>query len=125
MELTKGQFNRWLDDMALPDDALKRLHLYHGREHGRLNLTNDAAAEWTAQWLRNAGITVLLMDPLGSFYDQPSGGDPNAAYLRWWARLEQVVLQAELRAVLPIVDQTLKSPVPPGFASQPTPKKKA
>ncbi|MFG1933032.1 AAA family ATPase [Mycobacterium sp. NPDC048908] len=100
MELTKGQFNRWLADMALPDDALKRLHLYHGREYGRLDLTNDAAAEWIIQWLRDAGITVLLMDPLGSFYDQPSGGDPNAAYLRWWARLEHVVLQAELCGVL-------------------------
>jgi len=43
---------------------------------------------------------VLIMDPLGAFYDQPSGGDPNAAYLRWWARLEHVVLQAGLRGVL-------------------------
>jgi hypothetical protein len=100
MELTKAQFNRWLADMALPNDALKLLHLYHGREHGRLDLTNDAAAEWVIRWLRDAGITVLLMDPLGSFYDQPSGGDPNAAYLRWWARLEHVVLHADLRGVL-------------------------
>lgn len=100
MELTKGQFNRWLADMALPDDALKRLHLYHGREHGRLDFTNDAATEWVIRWLREAGITVLLMDPLGSFYDQPSGGDPNAAYLRWWARLEHIVLKAGLRGVL-------------------------
>ena len=88
MELTKGQFNRWLADMALPDDGLKRLVPYHGREHGRLDLTNDAAAEWVVRWLQDAGISVLIMDPLGSFYDQPSGGDPNAAYLRWWARLE-------------------------------------
>lgn len=100
MELTKGQFNRWLADMALPDDALKRLHPYHGREHGRLDLTNDAAADWVIRWLRETGITVLLMDPLGSFYDQPSGGDPNAAYLRWWARLEHVALQAGLRGAL-------------------------
>lgn len=100
MELTKGQFNRWLADMALPDDALKRLHLYHGREYGRLDFTNDAVADWVAHWLREASISVLLMDPLGSFYDQPSGGDPNAAYLRWWARLEHVVLQAGLRGVL-------------------------
>lgn len=100
MELTKGQFNRWLHDMAIPDDALKRLALYHSREHGRLDLTNDAAAEWVVQWLRDAGITVLIMDPLGSFYEQPSGGDPNAAYLRWWARLEYVVLEASLRGVL-------------------------
>lgn len=100
MELTKGQFNRWLDDMDLPDDALKRLHIYHGREYGRLDFTNDAAADWVIHWLRDTGISVLLMDPLGSFYDQPSGGDPNAAYLRWWARLEHLVLQAGLRGVL-------------------------
>lgn len=100
MELTKAQFNRWLSDMALPEDALKRLVPYHGREHGRLDLTNDAAAEWVVRWLRSTGISVLVMDPLGSFYDQPSGGDPNAAYLRWWERLEHVVLLADLRGVL-------------------------
>lgn len=100
MELTKGQFNRWLADLALPDDALERLDVYHGRECGRLDLANDAAAEWVIQWLGDVGISILLMDPLGSFYDQPSGGDPNAAYLRWWAALEHVVLEAELRGVL-------------------------
>lgn len=100
MELTKAQFNRWLSDMALPDDGLKRLMPYHGREHGRLDLSSDAAAEWVVRWLRDTGVSVLIMDPLGSFYDQPNGGDPNAAYLRWWARLEHVVLQAGLRGVL-------------------------
>lgn len=100
MELTRGQFNRWLADMTLPDDALKRLVPYHGRQHGRLDLTNNAAADWTIRWLKDTGISVLVMDPLGSFYDQPSGGDPNAAYLRWWAHLEHVVLQAGLRGVL-------------------------
>jgi hypothetical protein len=73
---------------------------YHGREHGRLDLTNDAAADWAIRWLRDVGITVLLMDPLGSFFDQPNGGDPNAAFLRWWAALEHVVLEASLRGVL-------------------------
>lgn len=100
MELTKAQFNRWLADMALADDGLKRLVPYHGREHGRLDLSSDAAVEWVVRWLRDTGISVLIMDPLGSFYDQPSGGDPNAAYLRWWGRLEHVVLQADLRGVL-------------------------
>jgi hypothetical protein len=100
MELSRGHFNRWVADMALPDDALKRLVLYHGREHGRLDLTNEAAAEWVSGWLRDSGIDVLILDPLVSFYDQPSGGDPNAAYLRWWAHLEHVVLTAQLRGAL-------------------------
>ncbi|MEN3220699.1 AAA family ATPase [Mycolicibacterium porcinum] len=100
MELTSAQLNRWLDDRALSDDALKRLMPYHGREHGRLDLTNDAVAEWMVRWLRDEGIGVLVMDPLGSFYDQPSGGDPNAAYLRWWARLEHVTREAEVRGVM-------------------------
>nr|ABP44459.1 hypothetical protein Mflv_1981 [Mycolicibacterium gilvum PYR-GCK] len=100
MELTKGQFNRWLREMDVPDDATKRLELYHGRELGRLDLANDVVAEWLIRWLRETGVSVLLMDPLGSFYDQPSGGDPNAAYLRWWACLERVVLEAGLRGVL-------------------------
>jgi hypothetical protein len=100
MELTKGQFNRWLADMNIPDDALKRLVLYHARESGRLDFANGAAAEWTIDWLKHEGINVLLLDPLGSFYDQPISGDPNPPYLRWWARLEHIVLQAELRGVL-------------------------
>ncbi len=100
MELTGRQFNRWLMEMDLPDDALKRLVPYHGREGGRLDLTNDAATEWAIGWLQQEGIELLVMDPLGSFYDQPQGGDPNAAYLRWWARLEHVVLQAKLRGVM-------------------------
>lgn len=100
MELTKAQFNRWTSEMALPDEALKRLYPYHGREHGNLDFTNSAAAEWVVRWLRAAGITVVIMDPLGSFYEQPSGGDPNAAYLRWWRHLESVVREAELRGVL-------------------------
>jgi hypothetical protein len=100
MELTKGQFNHWLKDMDVPGDALKRLVPYHGREHGKLDLMNDAVAEWVIGWLREAGIGIVIMDPLGSFYDQPSGGDPNAAYLRWWARLEHVVVKANVRGVL-------------------------
>lgn len=100
MELTGRQFNRWLAEMDLPDDALKRLVPYHGRENGRLDLTNDAAAEWVTGWLQQERIELLVLDPLGSFYDQPQGGDPNAAYLRWWARLEHVVLQAKLRGVM-------------------------
>lgn len=100
MELTRGQFNRWLSDMELADDALKRLSVYHARDHGRLDLANGAVADWVVRWLRDTGVSVLLMDPLGSFYDQPSGGDPNAAYLRWWACFERVVLEAELRGVL-------------------------
>lgn len=100
MELTRGQFNRWLDDMALPDDAQKRIVPYHGREFGRLDFHNDAITDWLAGNLREGGVDLLVLDPLGSFYDQPSGGDPNAAYLRWWARLEHVVLQAGLRGVL-------------------------
>lgn len=100
MELTKGQFNRWLADMDLPDDALKRLVPYHGREYGSLDLSNDAAAEWVTRWLLDEGISLVLLDPLGEFYDQPSGGDPNSAYLRWWAHLKHVVLQSQLRGVL-------------------------
>jgi len=100
MELTRGQFNRWLADMALPDDAAKRIIPYHGRESGRLDFMNDVVSEWVIRWLRDSGISIVLMDPLGSFYDQPSGGDPNAAYLRWWAHLEHVVLQSNLRGVL-------------------------
>ncbi|MGU3653625.1 AAA family ATPase [Mycolicibacterium sp. A43C] len=100
MELTKGQFNRWLADMELSDDALKRLMVYHARDHGRLDLANGPVAEWIVRWLRDTGVSVLLMDPLGALYDQPSGGDPNAAYLRWWASFERVVLDAALRGVL-------------------------
>jgi hypothetical protein len=100
MELTKGQFNRSLREMDLADDALKRIVPYHARESGRLDFTNDSAAEWIIEWLKREGISVLLLDPLGAFYDQPGSGDPNPPYLRWWARLEHVVLQAELRGVL-------------------------
>ncbi|WP_100523156.1 AAA family ATPase [Mycobacteroides abscessus] len=100
MELRPSHFNHWLATMDLPDDSLKRLVPYHGRENGRLDLTNDAVVEWAIGWLQQERIELLVLDPLGSFYDQPQGGDPNAAYLRWWARLEHVVLQAKLRGVL-------------------------
>ena len=100
MELTKGQFNKWLKDMEVPDEALKRLVVYHGRENGRLDFNNDAVVDWLITRLRADGISILLMDPLGSFYDQPNGGDPNAAYLRWWTKVEHIVLQANLRGTL-------------------------
>lgn len=99
MELPRGQFNNWLLEMDLPDAAQKRIIPYHGRESGRLDFGNDQAVEWLVRWLRDEGISIALLDPLGSFYDQPSGGDPNAAYLRWWAVLEDVVLRAGLRGV--------------------------
>jgi len=99
MELTKGQFNKWLKDMEVPDEALKRLVVYHSREHGRLDFNSDAVVEWLATAMRYNGIEIALLDPLGSFYDQPNG-DPNAAYLRWWGRLEDVVREANLRGVL-------------------------
>lgn len=99
MELPRAQFNNWMADMGVPDDAQKRIVPYHGRESGRLDFGNDQAVEWLIGWLRNEGVSIALLDPLGSFYDQPSGGDPNAAYLRWWAVLEDVILRAQLRGV--------------------------
>lgn len=99
MELPPGQFNNWLLEMGLPDDAQKRIIPYHGRESGRLDFGNDQVVEWLVRWLRDEGVSIALLDPLGSFYDQPNGSDPNAAYLRWWAVLEGIILQANLRGV--------------------------
>ena len=54
--------------------AWAALCLYHRRERSKLD---DASVR--------RGPRDIGDGPLGSFYDQPNGGGPNAAYLRWWA----------------------------------------
>lgn len=104
MELPKQQFLAWLADMQVPADAAKRLDVYHARQYGfgALDFRNDRAVDWIVSWLRDNGVDTLAADPLGALYNAArwGGGDPNAAYLQWWARLEEVVRLAELRCVL-------------------------
>ena len=105
MELPKRQFNSWLSQMAVSDEALKRLSPYHAMEHGFsvLDFSNDQAVQWVIQWLIDGGITVLFADPLAKLYNPArwgGSGDPNAAFTQWWKVLEDVVREANLRAVV-------------------------
>jgi hypothetical protein len=99
MELSKGQFNQWISDMGLPAEAKKRIVPYHGRQHGALDFSNPAILDWLAGWLREENISIAFLDPLVAFYDASrwGSGDPNAAFLRWWAVFEQLVLESNLR----------------------------
>ncbi|MFV9634850.1 AAA family ATPase [Mycobacterium neumannii] len=102
MELTQAMFLEWTVRMQIADEHLKRLDPYHAREHGAVNFRSDLAVEWLIKWLRSNGITLLVIDPLSSIYNPSEWGtsDPNAAYGRFFAVLEDVVRQANLRGVL-------------------------
>ena len=105
MELPKRQFNSWLKQMELSDEALKRLSPYHAMEYGFsvLDFSNDQAVQWITQWLIDSGITVLFADPLAKLYNPARWGgigDPNAAFTQWWKVLEDITREAKLRAVV-------------------------
>jgi hypothetical protein len=104
MELPKRQILQWLSDMGLPDEAAKRLELYHAIDDGFgvLDFRNDMAVQWLIDWLTSSGVTVLFADPLAKLYNPASwggGADPNAAYTQWFKVLETIVREANLRLV--------------------------
>lgn len=104
MELPKRQMRTWLKAMDINDDVAKRISMYHALEHGFkvLDFRNDQAVAWLIKWLTDTGTTILFADPLAKLYNPTrwgNGSDPNAAYTAWFAVLEDIIREANLRLV--------------------------
>ena len=105
MELSRAMFLSWARDMGITEDGQQRIHPFHALDEGfgALDLSNERARDWLAEWLIGIRATTLIIDPLAKFYRAErwgGSGDPNVPYNAFWEVLEDVKRNARLRMVL-------------------------
>jgi hypothetical protein len=91
-EMTPSMLKRWLADQAMRNaDRVVPVSL-RGRTASFDIVRDDRRAEW-AEWLREVGADVLVIDPLGPFLDA-LGINENTETGRWTGALDALKVEA-------------------------------
>jgi hypothetical protein len=94
MEVDRSQMFEWQERLIKKHP--EKMFTAHLRGQ-RMDLLYDLTAEHTVEWLRSNDIEVWFLDPMGRMLDEENS---SAAFNKWFQRLESIVSEAGVRAVL-------------------------